>query len=272
MKLILPYVGPFDFAAMRCVLGAALLLIVLKLRNRGMKPPPLGTTFIIGVLQTAGMVGFSQWALITGGAGKVAILTYTMPFWVILLAALFLNERLTKQQYWATGIAVCGMILILQPWNIDGSMEASVLALLSGISWGASVIIAKRLYVRHPTDLLSLTTWQMVMGAIVLTVIALLVDSKPIIWSSYLIGGLAYNAILSTAVAWVLWMFILKNLPAGIAGLGTLAVPTLGALLSWWLLGERPNSPETIGIICVVFALVIISLPKRKPRISDINV
>ncbi|WP_232036566.1 DMT family transporter [Pragia fontium] len=264
MKSGLPYVGAFDFAAMRCALGAVLLLVVLKLRNRGMKPPPLVPTFMIGVLQTAGMVGFSQWALVSGGAGKVAILTYTMPFWVILLAALFLNERLSKLQYWATGIAIGGMIFILQPWNTDGSMMASILALLSGLSWGASVIIAKRLYIRNPTDLLSLTTWQMVMGAIVLTVIALFTHSKPIIWHPYLWGGLAYTAVLGTAIAWILWMFILKNLPAAIAGLGTLAVPVLGALLSWGLLGERPNAPELVGIVLVVLALVILSLPKHR--------
>ncbi|WP_267081215.1 MULTISPECIES: DMT family transporter [Limnobaculum] len=266
MKTLLVYIGPFDFAAIRCTLGAVLLLLVLKLRNRGMKPPPLGTTFIIGVLQTVGMVGFSQWALITGGAGKVAILAYTMPFWVILLAALFLNERLVKLQYWATAIAICGMILILQPWNNNGSMLASILALLSGFCWGASVIIAKRLYLRTPTDLLSLTTWQMVMGAIVLVVIALFVPSKPIVWHPYLWGGLLYNAVLATAVAWVLWMFILKHLPASVAGLGTLAVPVCSALLSWWLLGERPNGSEMAGIICVVMALVLVSLPKRRSQ------
>lgn len=264
MKSVLPYIGAFDFAALRCIFGALLLLVVLKLRNRGMKPPPLGPTFIIGLLQTVGMVGFSQWALVSGGAGKVAILTYTMPFWVILLAALFLNERLRRLQYWATGIAIGGMVLILQPWNIDGSMVGSLLALMSGLSWGASVIFAKRLYMRKSTDLLSLTTWQMVMGAIVLSVIAVMTHSKPIEWHPYLWGALAYNAILGTAIAWVLWMFILKNLPAGIAGLGTLAIPVCGALMSWWLLGERPNSFELVGISLVVVALALVSIPKSK--------
>lgn len=136
MKSVLPYVGAFDFAAMRCSLGAVLLLLVLKVRNRGMKPPPLLPTFIIGLLQTAGMVGFSQWALVNGGAGKVAILTYTMPFWVILMAALFLKERLRKVQYLATGIAVCGMVLILQPWKINSGIIGSLLALCSGFSGG----------------------------------------------------------------------------------------------------------------------------------------
>ncbi|MFP1592638.1 hypothetical protein ACLB1M_31055 [Escherichia coli] len=30
------------------------------------------------------MVGLAPWALVSGGAGKVAILSYTMPFWVVI--------------------------------------------------------------------------------------------------------------------------------------------------------------------------------------------
>lgn len=51
-------------------------------------------------------------------------------------------------------------------------------------------------------------------------------------------GALAYSAIFATAIAWSLWLFVLKKLPAGIASLSTLAVPVTGVLLSWWLLGK----------------------------------
>ncbi|STE89468.1 transporter [Escherichia coli] len=38
-------------------------------------------------------------------------------------------------------------------------MKSAMLAILSGVSWGASAIVAKRLYARHPrVDLLSLTS------------------------------------------------------------------------------------------------------------------
>lgn len=35
--------------------------------------------------------------------------------------------------------------------------------------------------------------------------------------------------------------FVLRNLPASIAGLSTLAVPVCGVLFSWWLLHENPG-------------------------------
>lgn len=123
MKSVLPYVGAFDFAAMRCLLGTALLFLLLKIGKYNMTPPPFLPTFLLGILQTAGMVGFAQWALVEGGAGKVAILTYTMPFWVIILARVFLNEQLKRQHYFATSIAIVGMLLLLQPWSLIAALS-----------------------------------------------------------------------------------------------------------------------------------------------------
>ena len=90
--------------------------------------------------------------------------------------------------------------------------------ILSGVSWGASAIVAKRLYARHPrVDLLSLTSWQMLYAALVMSVVALLVPQREIDWQPTVFWALAYSAILATALAWSLWLFVLKNLPASIA-------------------------------------------------------
>lgn len=137
MKQVTLYIGAFDFTALRCILGAALLFIVLLLRGRGMRPTPFGYTLAIALLQTCGMVGLAQWALVSGGAGKVAVLSYTMPFWVVMMAALFLGERMRRLQYAAIGVAALGLLLVLQPWQLDfSSMKSALLAILSGISWG----------------------------------------------------------------------------------------------------------------------------------------
>ncbi|ELT9878280.1 DMT family transporter [Escherichia coli] len=232
MKQVTSYIGAFDFTALRCIFGALVLFIVLLLRGRGMRPTPFKYTLAIALLQTCGMVGLAQWALVSGGAGKVAILSYTMPFWVVIFAALFLGERLRRGQYFAILIAAFGLFLVLQPWQLDfSSMKSAMLAILSGVSWGASAIVAKCLYARHPrVDLLSLTSWQM----------------------------------LYAALAWSLWLFVLKNLPASIASLSTLAVPVCGVLFSWWLLGENPGAVEGSGIVLIVLALALVSRKKKE--------
>ncbi|NYS36314.1 cystine transporter YijE, partial [Streptococcus danieliae] len=133
--------------------------------------------------------------------------SYTMPFWVVIFAALFLGERLRRGQYFAILIAAFGLFLVLQPWQLDfSSMKSAMLAILSGVSWGASAIVAKRLYARHPrVDLLSLTSWQMLYAALVMSVVALLVPQREIDWQPTVFWALAYSAILATALAWSLW-------------------------------------------------------------------
>ena len=60
------------------------------------------------------------------------------------------------------------------------------------------------------------------------------------------------------------WLFVLKNLPASIASLSTLAVPVCGVLFSWWLLGENPGTVEGSGIVLIVLALALVSRKKRE--------
>ncbi|MCU7345634.1 DMT family transporter [Escherichia albertii] len=256
MKQVTSYIGAFDFTALRCIFGALVLFIVLLLRGRGMRPTPFKYTLAIALLQTCGMVGLAQWALVSGGAGKVAILSYTMPFWVVIFAALFLGERLRRGQYLAILIAAVGLLLVLQPWQLDfSSMKSAILAILSGVSWGASAIVAKRLYARHPrVDLLSLTAWQMLYAALVMSVVALMVPQREIDWQPTVFW----------ALAWSLWLFVLKNLPASIASLSTLAVPVCGVLFSWWLLGENPGTVEGSGIVLIVLALALVSRKKKE--------
>lgn len=265
MKQVTLYIGAFDFTALRCIFGAVLLFIVLFLRGRGMRPTPFGYTLAIALLQTCGMIGLAQWALMSGGAGRVAILTYTMPFWVVILAAVLLGERMRRRQYAAIGVAALGLCLVMQPWQLDvTSLKSALLAILSGVSWGASAIVAKRLYQRHPgLDLLALTSWQMLYAALVMSAVAMLVPQRPIDWQPGVFWALGYSAILATALAWSLWLYVLRNLPASIASLSTLAVPVFGVLFSWWLLGERPDGVESLGIALIVFALAMISLKKR---------
>ena len=273
MKQVTPYIGAFDFTAIRFIFGALVLFVVMLARRRGLHPTPFRYTFAIALLQTCGMIGLAQWALVSGGAGKVAILSYTMPFWVVIMATLFLRERMRRLQYAAILLAAGGLILVLQPWQLDmASLQSALLAIASGISWGASAIVAKRMYTRHPEiDLLSLTSWQMLYAAIVMSIIALMVPQQPIVWDPKVIFALAYSAILATALAWSLWLFVLRNLPASIASLSTLAVPVCGVLFSWWLLGENPGAVEGAGIVLIVLALAIISLKKRPPRIQRVD-
>jgi drug/metabolite transporter (DMT)-like permease len=259
MKVGLEYAPPFTFATLRNFLAAICLFAVLAVLRRPLRPPrPIGLVLLLGLFQTTGFVGLTMWALTSGAAGKTAVLTYTMPFWLLLMAWPILGERVAGLQWVSVAMAAIGLLLVLGPWRMHG-LVPSLLAVAGGLSWAASAIVAKIIHKRHRADLLSLTTWQMLLGAVPLAVIALTELDQPIVWSGEFGWALAFNVVLANAVAWILWLWVLRALPAGIAGLGTLAIPVVGYVSSAAQLGERPTAIEALGMALIIAALALLS-------------
>ena len=90
---------------------------------------------------------------------------------------------------------------------------------------------------------------------------------RPIEWSGWFIAALAYNAVLASGLAWLLWSIVVERLPANIAGLSSLVIPIAGIGFAWWLLGERPSATEAIGIVLIGAALALVSL--RTPPAAE---
>jgi drug/metabolite transporter (DMT)-like permease len=258
-KVALGYSQPLTFAALRLGLSVACLFLVLAVMRRPLRPPPLGWTALIGFLQTTLFIGLSMLALKIGGAGEVSVLTYTMPFWLLLLAWMFLGERLRDLQWPAVGIAFAGLILVVQPWHTGGALSG-VLACCGGLAWAGSALVVKLMQRHHHVDVLSLTTWQMAYGAVPLIVVAALIHKGGPEWTTAFVLGLTYTVVLANALAWVLWLYALRSLSAGAAGLGTLAIPVVGVVAAWLQLGERPSAGEAAGMALIVAALAIIAV------------
>ena len=259
MKQVTPYVGPFDFVALRFALATALLFGVMALRRQSFKPPPLGLTLAVGVCQTTAFQSLEQWALASGGAGRVSVLAYTMPFWSVLLAWWLLNERPGARQWLGIGLAVAGLIFIIEPWQGLGSWQSAALAVSGGACWGLGTVLSKRMFELHRPSPLAFTAWQMLLGTLLLIVAAWLIPSRPIEWSGEMVYGLLYSAVLATSLAWTLWTFVVARLPTTVASLSSLGVPIGAVLLSWALLHERPSAMERIGIVLIVLGLLVTS-------------
>jgi drug/metabolite transporter (DMT)-like permease len=95
----------------------------------------------------------------------------------------------------------------------------------------------------------------MMVGSIGLVLVAVLVDEQPVEWTAGFIGALAYNGILASGVAWLLWTTIDDRLPTTAARQTSLVVPILGVLFAWSLLGEVPSPAEWAGIAMMALAL-----------------
>lgn len=263
MKIAVAYAAPFTFAAWRTLGGGVALLLFALMTRKSLKPQKPIAFAAIGFFQTAGFVGLVTWAVVSSGAGQVAMLAYTMPFFVAILGAIFLHERMTVVQGAAIALAFAGVAAMIGP--LHSSFFSDALAIGAGLSWAIGIIIAKRTH-SDDIDTFQVTLWQMLFGGVALTVVAVLVPGQPTQWTGAYVAALAYNIVLSTALAYVLWIFILRVLPARDASMGTLANPIVGVLGAWLFLGERPNVITGAGMIAVVAGLAILTAGGAKEK------
>ncbi len=272
----LVYAPPFAFAAERCIGGAVALFLALKLIGRSIKLVAPGPTLAIGLTQVAGFMVFQTWALVEGGPGKTAVLIFTMPIWTLLMAWPILGERVKGKQWLAAASTLTGLLLIIEPWDMHSSLFSKFLGLMAALCWGIGTILIKRLRSTQPVDLLSLTAWQMIFGAIPLVLLALLVPERPTEWSPNYLGILAFMSIASTALCWWLWIYILDRVPAWEASLSVLGTPVVAILSSRLTFGEEFKALEVAGILLIGSGLAMLSLfswaaSRRNPAKSVTN-
>jgi drug/metabolite transporter (DMT)-like permease len=272
MKQAVQYASPFQFAALRTFFGALVLFMLIFFTKRPLALKEFPTMLTLGLLQTCGFTGLLIWALVEGGAGKTAVLSYTMPFWVMLFAWPMLGEKVQGWQWLAVAFALFGIVLIFDPLHIKADGFSMFLALLSGISWAISAIVSKKLHQRAPhLDLLNITAWPTLLGSLPIIFLALILPAPPIQWTQTFYWAIIYSTFLSGSLAWVLWLYALQRLPAGVASMASMLAPVIGVSAAWIQLGERPSPIELLGMLFIALALVTIStITIRKHQQVDV--
>jgi drug/metabolite transporter (DMT)-like permease len=230
-------------------------MLALRRNLRLRAPLPI---LLISVFQSAFIV-LTLCALALGGVGRVAVLNFTMPFWVVLLAWPLLGERVRAMQWVAVAVAFAGLLCVAQPWDLGDKFASGVLGICSGFSWSLATIMVKRYRdALHGMDALALTAWQMLCGAVPLILLAWLVPERAPVWTPHFWAAIAYLGVIGTALAWLLWTYAITKLPAGVASLNTLAIPALAVLFAWLQFGERPSNSESIGMLLIAAGLLLL--------------
>jgi drug/metabolite transporter (DMT)-like permease len=257
MKIALRHAHPFDFAALRVGIGAALLFATVKFQRRPLALSGYRMAFVLGTLQVALFVALSHFALLYAGPGKTSVLVFTMPFWMVVFAHFMLRERMRGIQWLAVALAFAGLVLIVAPWQLT-SLTGSLLALAAGVVWAFSAVLSKR-WPTPGADPLLFTAWQLLFGFGWLALLARIHPHPPVEWATEFIVALAFSAVFATAIGWWLWTYVLSTTTAGIAGLNSLGIPVIAVLGSALQLGERPSAPELSGMLMIGIALAMLA-------------
>lgn len=156
----------FEIMAWRSVMGLVIMGgVILALRRRAI----LTTTHLRLHLgrNLCHFAGQNLWffAITVIPLAQVFALEFTAPLWVMILAAIFLGEKLSALRALAGLLGFGGILLVVAPWQAPPSL-GMILAALAAICFAATAIFTKKLTQREDilAILFHLTWMQMIMG------------------------------------------------------------------------------------------------------------
>lgn len=259
MKIGLQYSDPVVFNVQRILTAIVVLFAVMLMQRRPFWPESWPAVIVTGIFQTTMNFGATTMAVATGGIGRTAVLVFTMPFWTLLMAWPVLGERVRGSQWFAVGLAMTGITLIVAPWDWHDDLEPKLWAALSGFGWATGAVATAYFQGRRRMDGLNLIAWQMVTGVVPLALIPLIWPLPATQWTGPYVASLIYAGAVSTGIGFILFTAILARLPAGTASLNILAIPVIALILAMTIFGERVLPLEWVGIAAIGAGLAIIS-------------
>jgi drug/metabolite transporter (DMT)-like permease len=266
---------PLLLSTLRVLPAAIVLLLALPvMRSRF----PSGVrTWLWAAVTGLVMVTAFQWALIEGvahaGPGNAVVLANTTPFFVLILARVFLGERVA---WGAVAGLVVGFIgVILMVWSQlggEGRGDDLILgmgcALIAAVSWGVGTLLVRQRVIKDPgVDLLGLTAGQFVIGGVALVALTFsLGPERTTNWASgELWLAVAFISVGSTALATLAYFAALKRLTATRASAWLFLAPVVGVLIEI-VLGEVPSAVVLIGMTLTIGGVAVVN---RAPSTSS---
>jgi drug/metabolite transporter (DMT)-like permease len=259
MKAALFRADPLAFNVQRIWLAVAVLFVVLYARRGRIWPSSWRGVLVTAFFQTTINMGATIIAVAGGGVGRTSVLVFTMPFWTLLLAWPVLHERVRGAQMMAIAFAFVGLVLVVAPWTWQGDLAPKLWAVLSGFGWAAGTIAMKYYQRDRDFDMLSFITWQMALGVLPLSIVPWALAVPDTQWSLAQVALLIIVGVVSTAGGFLVWMQVLRWLPAGTASLNMFAIPVIALLSSMAVFGERLTGNEWIGIALIGVGLALIT-------------
>jgi drug/metabolite transporter (DMT)-like permease len=262
-KVALADLPPFTVVLGRVSLAALVLHgIVLVTGQRMPTSPRLWGLFVVmGGLNNLIPFSLIFWGQTQIASGLASILNATTPLWTVLLAHVLTgDERLSANRFAGVVLGLLGAVVMIGPDALRGlglNVLAQVAVLGAALSYALAGIFGKRFRGIPP---LVTATGQVTCTALVMVPIAALSDQ---FWTLPVPRGQTWLAllglaVLSTAVAYIIYFRLLATAGATNLLLVTFLIPVSALLLGFTVLGERLDGRHFVGMGCIGLGLAAI--------------
>jgi len=251
---------PLWFGTSRAALAALVAALVLAVLGRLRVPQPADrkAVLFLGLFQLGGFFALTHLAVALVPAGRTAVLSNVVMYWLIPLSVLLLGERVSRARWIAAGLGLAGAAVLIGPWSLDwadrGVLIGHLMLVVAALLWSIAIIATRLWPPRAP--MLELLPWCFGLGALVLAPLALLLEPGGGIgaasWPHMLFIGLI-AAPLGT------WSVVEagRRLPGAVASVGFLLVPAFGVTLGAVWLGEPVGWDVILAGVLIVASVIV---------------
>ena len=269
-KYVLDFIPPLTLVWLRFIIAFVVLYGILKLAEKKQKKKVTIRQKDWLLFAWIGFIGYfiSITCQFIGtklsDAHTGSLVTSATPAFMVIFAALILKEKLTARRLLSTIIATIGVIIVIG-WDIEiGSYFIGTIILVgAAITWALLSIYVKIASIQFSS--LVITTYAIFFSLFFITPFMIWELQAASIGTvnTYVILGVLYLGIVSTAGAFFLWNKGLELLDASIGSLFFFFQPIVGSLLGWLLLNETLNSNFFIGGILIICSVLITTFEKK---------
>lgn len=196
-------------------------------------------------------------------AGAASLIIATIPVFVLILAMVFLREKITLTQFFGVLLALSGVVVI-SIWGQENTVIdikyifAAFAVLVAAVMGAVYTVAGKKLLTRY--NALSLTVYAMLLGSIGLLpfVNFSFIDEVSRI-SLNVWGAVIFLGVFSTVVGYVLWYKALEIRNASEISVYLYAIPVLSTVISYFMFDDKVTYMFVFGGALVILGLFLVN-------------
>jgi drug/metabolite transporter (DMT)-like permease len=274
IKLGLEDLPPISFAAIRFIIAASILVVIVLVRR--LKIPrdvrDWQTIALTGFLSFTVNYGLLFWGELNVSSGLAAVLQATIPLFGLLIAHRILPaEPMTTAKLSGVLVGLAGVALIFSDQiHSEGSLAVwgSAAIVLGAFAAALSNVIVKARGGHFDPAVLS--AGQMIFGVIPLIALGFIREGNPLgfRWTKLAVLSLLYLAVVGSTIAFMLYYWLVRHMAVTNTMLVSLVIPIVAVLLGVVTIGERVTFRMITGAAGIISGIAIMRLGSSGMRLK----
>lgn len=195
-------------------------------------------------------------------AQEAFIVNYTWPIWVIILASLFLKEKITLKKLLAIILSFVGVLVIVSQGQLSINYQnifGNIIMLFGAFFYGLFSVLGKKYKYENTTSMF----FYFASGTI-LSFITMILFSKFIIPTPIELLGFIWLGGIATGVAYLFWFLALRKGDTGVMANLVFLTPFFSLIFIAIFLKEKILLSSIIGLILIISGILIQAISKNK--------